>query len=239
MFNHCFASLTIIVIAAISNQAFILQCQNCRCIPDYCLQTVPRSLCPCDGPKAPCSQTASGMQTVLSSAINPPATKYFLIQQPVQSVPAQISGQIVVENQQQFMQVLSSLQQQMLTQQVRMGTHHPTIPPVYVIRTIEQPGQIVQQVQQISEPIVSSQYLSAAQQVPMLQTQMMVVPSVQQVISPTQQFVLPFQVPTQTVTLQVPVTMAEHCTPRMNACPLGLPSIHAVTECDNITDSTG
>lgn len=33
--------------------------------------------------------------------------------------------------------------------------------------------------------------------------------------------------------------MAEHCTPRINACPVGLPSIHAVTECDNITNTAG
>ncbi|VDP16606.1 unnamed protein product [Onchocerca flexuosa] len=33
------------------------------------------------------------------------------------------------------------------------------------------------------------------------------------------------------------VTMAEHCTPRVNACPVGLPSIHFVTECNNVTES--
>ncbi|VDK65240.1 unnamed protein product [Onchocerca ochengi] len=226
----------------------MFQCQNCRCIPDYCMQTVPRSLCPCDGPKTPCSQTTAGMQTVQQQSFvitQTPTMKYFLIQQPVQPVLAQIPGQPVM-GQQQIMQALNLLQQQqMLNQQVRMGMQQLNIPPVYVIRTIEQPTQVVRQVQQVPDSMVPSQYMSA---IPMQQTQMMVVPSVQQVIPPAQQFVLPLQLPMQTITLQVPgnydenlnpnLTMAEHCTPRVNACPVGSPSIHAVTECDNVTEST-
>ncbi|EFO24600.1 hypothetical protein LOAG_03879 [Loa loa] len=256
MFSHCLLSLTItIVITIISNQAFILQCQNCWCIPDYCVQTVPRSLCPCDGTQKPCSRTTAEVQTILTG-INAyqqqqqqfmlphaPVMKYYLIQQPVQSIPPQISGQLMVENQQQqqFMQTLTSLQQQILSQQMRTGgIQQPSMPPVYVVRTVEQPGQVLRQVQQIPASITSSQYVPAiaVQQAPMLQTQLMVIPSVQQVIPQTQQFVLPLQVPMQTVTLQVPVTMAEHCTPRKNVCPVGLPSVHAVTQCDNVTDTT-
>ncbi|OZC11942.1 hypothetical protein X798_01123 [Onchocerca flexuosa] len=242
MFNHCLASsLTIIVIAVTNNQAFILQCQNCRCIPDYCMQTVPRSLCPCDGPKTPCSQSTAGMQGVQQPFVitQTPTMKYFLIQQPVQPGPAQIPGQLIMD-QQQIMHALNLLQQQqMLTQQSRMGMEQPNIPPVYVIRTIEQPTQMVRQVQQIPNSMVPSQYMSAIHQIPIQQTQMMVAPSLQQMIPSTQQFVLPFQIPMQTVTLQVPVTMAEHCTPRVNACPVGLPSIHFVTECNNVTESAG
>uniref|UniRef100_A0A1I8EKS2 Uncharacterized protein n=2 Tax=Wuchereria bancrofti TaxID=6293 RepID=A0A1I8EKS2_WUCBA len=262
MFNYRLASLTItIVITIVCNQAFILQCQNCQCIPDYCPQTsVPRSLCPCDGMQTPCSRATTALQTVFSGAVNvhqqqqqqpfvlsqAPFMKYFLIQQPVQPVLTQIPGQLIVENQQQqqqqmFMQTLSSLQQQILPQQVRIGggMQRPSLlSPVYIIRTIEQPGQMLRQVQQIPESMISSQYMSTVQQVPIQQTQMMVVPSVQQTIPQTQQFILPLQVPMQTITLQVPVTMAEHCTPRINVCPVGLPSVHAVTECDNVTDTT-
>ncbi|CAG9536247.1 unnamed protein product [Cercopithifilaria johnstoni] len=245
MFNHYILSL--IVITLISNEAFILQCQNCRCIPDYCTQTVPRSLCPCDGTQTPCSRTTAEMQAVTSARSvqqqqqfmipQAPAVKYVLIQHPVQSVPVQTPGQVMIENQQQqqIMQTLTSLQQQILPQQIRIsGIQQPSIPPVYVVRTIEQPAQVLGQIQQISEPVIPSQYVPA---MPMQQAQVMLVPSVQQVIPQTQPFISPFQFSMQTVTLQVPVTMAEHCTPRINACPLGLPSIHAVTECDNITNT--
>ncbi|VIO92997.1 Uncharacterized protein BM_BM10329 [Brugia malayi] len=258
MFNHRLTSFTLtitIVITIICNEAFILQCQNCRCIPDYCPQTsVPRSLCPCDGMQTPCSRAGTAVQAMFSGAVNvhhqqqpfvltqAPLMKYFLIQQPVQPILTQIPGQFIVESQQQQQQqqTLSLLQQQILPQQVRIGggMQRPSIPPVYLIRTIEQPGQVLRQVQQIPESMVSSQYMSTVQQVPIQQTQMMMVPSVQQTIPQTQQFIVPLQVPMQTVTLQVPVTMAEHCTPRINACPVGLPSVHAVTECDNVTDTT-
>lgn len=194
----------------------VFQCQNCRCIPDYCPQTVPRSLCPCDGIQAACSHTTADMQAVITNARNvqqqqlvipqTPAVKYFLIQQPIQSVPVQIPSQIVVENQQQqqqqLVQTLASLQQQILSQQIRVsGIQHPSTSPVYVIRTIEQPGQVLRQVQQISEPAIPSQYVPA---IPIQQTQMIFVPSVQQLIPQTQSFILPLQIPLQTVTLQVP-----------------------------------
>uniref|UniRef100_A0A0M3HSS3 Uncharacterized protein n=1 Tax=Ascaris lumbricoides TaxID=6252 RepID=A0A0M3HSS3_ASCLU len=29
------------------SRAFIIQCENCRCLPDYCSQNVPHSTCPC------------------------------------------------------------------------------------------------------------------------------------------------------------------------------------------------
>lgn len=198
-------------------ETLMFQCQNCRCIPDYCSQTVPRSLCPCGGTQIPCSRTTAGVQAVITGAIDvqqqqslmipqAPAMKYFLIQQPVQSVSAHIPSQLTIENQQQFMQTLSSLQQQILSQQVRIGgIQQPSVPPVYVIRTVEQPAQVLRPVQQISEPMISSQYVSAIQQVPIQQTQLMIVPSVQQVMPQAQQFILPLQVPMmQTVTLQVP-----------------------------------
>ncbi|VBB25500.1 unnamed protein product [Acanthocheilonema viteae] len=231
----------------------VFQCQNCRCIPDYCAQTVPRSLCPCDGTQTPCSRTTAETQAIITGETNvhhqqqfvipqTSAMKYFLIQQPIQSVPVQIPGQVVLESQQQqqqqqqqqVIQTLASLQQQILAQQIRIGgIQQPDIPPVYIVRTIEQPGQVLRQVQQISEPVISSQYLPA---IPMQQPQVVLVPSVQHVIPQTQSFILPIQIP-KIVTLQVPVTMVEHCTPRINVCPLGLPSIHAVTECDNITNT--
>ncbi|VDK81672.1 unnamed protein product [Litomosoides sigmodontis] len=253
MTNHCLPFLiTAIVITAISNEAFVLQCQNCRCLPDYCPQTVPRSLCPCGGTETSCSRRTAEIQPIMTSARNfyyyhqyqqqqqqqimiPQASgaQYFLLQQPIQSVAVKIPDQVITEKQQQrqqqVMQPLTSLKQHMLPQQVRIGgIQQPS--PVYFVRTIEQPGQVFRQVQQISEPLASPQYIPA---IPVQQAQFMLVPSMQQ----TQPFFLPIQIPMQTVTLQVPVTMAEHCTPRINACPLGLPSIHAVTECDNVTNT--
>uniref|UniRef100_A0A915PZL0 Bifunctional inhibitor/plant lipid transfer protein/seed storage helical domain-containing protein n=1 Tax=Setaria digitata TaxID=48799 RepID=A0A915PZL0_9BILA len=220
---------------------FRCPCQNCRCIPDYCPQTIPRSLCPCDGPQTACNQVTSPMQTLLTDSTNvhqqpfvvPQAlnAQYFLVQQPSQLISAQIPGQAMVS--QQLMQTLSLLQQE----QTRLGMQQSNIPPVYVIRTIEQPGQVLRQVQQIAEPVVP-RYISSVQPVPIQQTQMILVPTGQQTVPLIQQLALPLQVPMQTITLQVPVTMAEHCTPRPNVCPLGLPSVHAVTECDNVTDST-
>uniref|UniRef100_A0A0R3RSP2 EB domain-containing protein n=1 Tax=Elaeophora elaphi TaxID=1147741 RepID=A0A0R3RSP2_9BILA len=234
----------------------VFQCQNCRCIPDYCPQTVPRPLCPCDGIQTPCSRrTTAEMQTVVASAMNVfqhqqqsqlmipriPAMKYFLIQQPSQTIPMQVPGQITIgsqqqqqqQQQQQITQTLTSLPQQISSQQIS-GIEQPSMSPVYVIRTIEQPGQVLREVHQIPDPVISSQYLPA---IPI--QQMVLVPSMQQQIIPqTQSLTSPLQIPIQTVTLQVPVTMVEHCTPRINACPLGLPSIHAVTECDNITDTS-
>lgn len=126
--------------------------------------------------------------------------QYLLVQQPIPSVPIKMPGQVITEKQQQLMQTLTSLKQQILSQQIGIGGIEQQ-PPVYFIRTIEQPGQVFRQVQQISEPMISPQYMPA---IPIQQAQVMLVPSMQQMIPQTQPFILPLQIPMQTVTLQVP-----------------------------------
>lgn len=189
----------------------MFQCQNCWCIPDYCPQAIPRSSCPCD--EIPCYRATGGTETGAVNAhqqqlfILPQPIKYFLAQHLFQqTLPAQVSGQLIMENQQQqqqFIKTLGALQQN-LPQQVRIsGIQQPRIPPLYVIRTIEQPGQVLRQVQQVPEFLASSQYASAMQ-VPMQQTQVLAMPSFQQMTPQVQHFSSPFQLPIRTVTLQVP-----------------------------------
>lgn len=111
---------------------------------------------------------------------------------------------------QQFLIPQGQLQSQVMVQgqQVipQLVPQQSKFAPVYIVRTVEQSGQVMQQIQQIPQPVLPMQLTNRVQQVP----QMVVVPSVNQMVPQQQGFAFPqmlLQTPTQGITLQVPGTL--------------------------------
>ncbi|VDM96704.1 unnamed protein product [Thelazia callipaeda] len=148
------------------------------CVPDFCSQTVPQSLCPCDGAQIPCTsqQVSSGPSTTLPLTeianlnaqpnVFPKST--ITLQQPHHFLLPSTFNQFIQQQQPQLIHSLN-LWQRPVTSQGQLKMQQPAIsPPLFIIRTIQQPNQVMQHIPTASHLFVPLQqkhiYLSPSLQ---------------------------------------------------------------------------
>ncbi|VDK28724.1 unnamed protein product [Gongylonema pulchrum] len=199
-------------------------CGDCQCLPDYCQKIIPQSACPCgDGQQVPCktgTQQLIGAGTTAVGGGFSYVLPYGVTGQQLIMQQGQLPSQFIVQGQQQqqqqlqFVQTVGGLQQPQLVSQLvpqqpqliaQLVPQQPRLSPVFILRTIEQGGRVIQQVPQVPQPMLPAQYTSQIQRIP-LQQSLLLVPSVSQLLTQQQQqqLTIPMQTPAQAVTLQVP-----------------------------------